>query len=232
MEFYSLPQAIRGIVFDIDRTLYTNEEYVESQVDTLVSRFAGEKGVSVSEAERRIHEYRDAYKKEHGTGQSLGNTFAALGVPMSQSVAWREEGIEPERYLEPDRHLQETLLRITSGKDGPVPLVALTNNPVLTGRRALRVLGVEDFFIDVVGLDTTMQSKPDTGGFSAAFDCLGCDVSTIVSVGDRYIIDVEPALKLGAGGILVGGVLEVYGLPDALTGRLAGQTRGGRGSAG
>jgi len=222
MEHYSLPERISGIVFDIDRTLYTNEEYVEHQVQVLYERFAKEKGVEVDEVVAQVDAYREQFARENeGRKQSLGNSFAALGVPMEQSVRWREQEMQPERYLSTDHELRETLKRLTGNNGSSVPLVALTNNPVLIGTRALRALGVESFFIDVVGLDSAMQSKPDLGGFKAAFARLDCPNSEILSVGDRYEIDIAPALELGAGGILVSGVREVYELPPLLTPRFA-----------
>ncbi len=41
-----------------------------------------------------------------------------------------------------------------------------------------------------------------------------------VSVGDRYGVDIEPALGLGMGGILVASITEVYGLPSYLESEL------------
>jgi phosphoglycolate phosphatase/putative hydrolase of the HAD superfamily len=219
MEYYSLPERISGIVFDIDRTLYTNEEYVEHQEQVLYARFAKEKGIEVDEARRQVDAYREQFARDHGgRKQSLGNSFAALGVPMEQSVLWREQEMQPERYLSTDKKLHEALERLTCAEPR-VPLVALTNNPVLIGRRALRALGVESLFVDVVGLDSAMQSKPDLGGFTAAFASLECPKSEIVSIGDRYEIDIAPALELGVGGVLVSGVSEVYELPPILTPR-------------
>ncbi|MFZ4617547.1 MAG: HAD hydrolase-like protein [Rectinemataceae bacterium] len=46
------------------------------------------------------------------------------------------------------------------------------------------------------------------------FSRLGLDASSCISIGDRMDVDIEPALALGAGGILVEGVLEVYKLAD------------------
>ncbi|MFP4550667.1 MAG: HAD family hydrolase [Spirochaetales bacterium] len=228
MEHYSIPERISGIVFDIDRTLYTNEAYVEHQVAVLYERFAKEKGLEIDAAIEQVDAYRARFAREHGgRKQSLGNSFAALGVPMEQSVAWREQEIQPERFLSTDETLQATLERLTGDSDPGVPLVALTNNPVSIGRRALAALGVASYFIDVVGLDTAMESKPDLGGFRAAFERLSCSVENIVSVGDRYEIDIAPALELGAGGILVEGVREVYDLPPLLVPHFAETPRRG-----
>ena len=43
---------------------------------------------------------------------------------------------------------------------------------------------------------------------------LGLAAPEIISVGDRYEVDIEPALVLGMGGILVDGVEDVYRLPS------------------
>lgn len=213
MQFHSLPDEIRGIAFDIDKTLYDNDHYARHQIDLLIERLAQHRGESVAEARRAVLQWQERYAAEHdGARQSLGNTFAALGVPIETSVAWREELIHPEHYLHADEHLRTALEQLSAH----VRLVAVTNNPVRVGRATLVALGVSSLFPHVVGLDSTHRSKPDPASFRRAAELLELEPRFVIAVGDRYEVDIEPALSLGMGGVLVDGVGDVYALPRAL----------------
>ncbi|MFW6289020.1 MAG: HAD family hydrolase [Spirochaetota bacterium] len=213
MQFYSLPSRIEGLAFDIDKTLYNNDYYAKNQIDLLIERFAQERSETIADARRAILRWQEDYAAANdGARQSLGNTFAALGVPIETSVAWREELIRPEHFLQPDEYLGRALEELAR----EYRIVAVTNNPVRVGRATLEALGVGRYFPHVVGLDSTLRSKPDPATFRHAAEVLRCQPEAAVSIGDRYEVDIVPALSVGMGGILVDGVHDVYSLPRAL----------------
>lgn len=213
MQFFSLPRDIQGLAFDIDKTLYDHDHYARRQVEVLIERLAHERGETLAETRHAILAWQKEYEAANdGARQSLGNTFAALGVPMETSVAWREELIHPKHFLDRDEYLQRAVEEL--GRE--YRLIAVTNNPVRVGRETLEALGVSRFFEHLVGLDSTFRSKPDPAAFRHAIELLGCEPSRAVSVGDRYEVDIAPALSLGMGGILVKGVNDVYSLPRVL----------------
>jgi FMN phosphatase YigB (HAD superfamily) len=208
-----LPERVRGVVFDIDGTLYDNREYAQYQVDVLIERLARERGEAVEDTRRTVEQWREEYAEAHGgTRQSIGNTFAGLGIPMEVSVRWREELIDPSIHLSLDTRLVQVMGLLSR----ELRLAALTNNPVAVGRRTLQVLGIEEFVPIVVGLDTTLRSKPDTTPFREVARALKLEPSCLVSVGDRYHVDIEPACRIGMGAILVDDVKDVYRLDRVL----------------
>jgi HAD superfamily hydrolase (TIGR01549 family) len=213
MRFFSLPRTIRGIAFDIDKTLYDNEYYARNQIDVLIERLSQERSETVADTRRAVLRWQEEFAAANdGAKQSLGNTFAALGIPIQTSVAWREELIHPEQFLSADEHLETALAEISRD----YRIVAVTNNPVRVGRATLESLGVGALFTHVVGMDSTLTSKPDPAHFRRAAELIGCEADAVVSVGDRYEVDIVPALSLGMGGVLVDGVNDVYSLPQAL----------------
>jgi phosphoglycolate phosphatase/putative hydrolase of the HAD superfamily len=144
----------------------------------------------------------------------MGNTFKVFGVGIKESIRWREELYEPERYLKPDPKLRETLALLAAS----YKLAVVTNNPVSIARRTLASLGVLDFFPVIIGLDTCKLSKPHRKIFRAAAKLCGIPAKSCVSIGDRYEIDISLPLEMGMGGILVDGVADVYGLPEYIVG--------------
>ena len=214
MEIYRLPHKLEAIIFDIDSTLYTHKEYALQQNDIQIRHFAKLEGMSHQDAVDLVQNTRQQWSRQNGgKSLSLGNTFALLGHPIGESIRWREELLEPAQFLAKDEKLASALHHLKSR----FKLACLTNNPVLVGRKTLAALGVEEFFPVVIGLDSCKVSKPHPAPFQLAWEKLGCRARHCLSVGDRYDIDLATPLELGMGGILVGGVEDVYQLLSLLT---------------
>jgi len=207
MKVYHLPVRIRGFIFDIDGTLYTNAEYVESQNTLLIQRLAEKRGLSYEEMYEEIEASRSAWAQTHGGEKlSLGNAMKAFGVTIAENIRWRNELFQPEKYLREDPVLRLTLGQLREFAS----LGVLTNNPTEIARRTLKALGVSDLFTGIVSLDTFEKSKPYEPSFRRAAQELGAPIPECVAVGDRYDIDIAIPLQLGMGGILVDGAEDVY----------------------
>ena len=221
MKVFYLPRDPAGLIFDIDSTLYKNEAYARSQVDGQIARFAKTSGISFEAAASKIEEARRACARPSAAGgegaqvaASLGNALAVLGVPIEESVRWREELIHPEQFLKRDEALIEALAALRKR----FSFCALTNNPASVGRRTLEALGVSHLFEHLIGLDDFMLSKPEKRLFVEAAARCGVAVERAVSIGDRFDVDIAAPLALGMGGILVDGPQDVCRLPDVLGG--------------
>ncbi len=212
MKVYRIPSDLRCVIFDIDSTLYTHPEYAHEQVDAQIRHFATLRGMEADEARALIAGERERHERETGSKISLGNAMTRFGVPIEESVRWRETLVEPARYLGRDERLRETLTRLARR----FALRSVTNNPVKTARKTLRALGVDDLFPHLVGLDTTGFSKPHEKPFLIAAESAQAAPSQCLSIGDRYDIDLALPLELGMGGILVDGVEDVYRLQAML----------------
>ena len=212
-KFYSVPKDLRAIIFDIDSTLYTNAAYAFEQVECQVRRFASLRGITNEVARKMVSDYRKKYARETGGKKvSLSNTLLQFGITIEQSVQWRRELIEPADFLGRDEKLRETLLALGAR----FKLLCVTNNPILPARKTLQALGVDDLIEVLVGLDSCNLSKPAKEPFELAAREAGVASANIVSVGDRYDLDIAPALELGMGGVLVRGVSDVCKLPELL----------------
>ena len=219
MKIYKIPADLKAFIFDIDSTLYTNPAYAFEQVDCQVRQFAKERGITADEARKMVADYRKQFAAEHnGSKVSLGNTLLAFGVPISQSVQWRRELLEPSDFLGRDNKLIETLAILQE----KYQLICVTNNPVLPARKTLDAIGVSDFFPQIVGLDTCLKSKPAIEPFQTAVEWLSksskeeIKAENCLAVGDRYDMDIALPLKMGMGGILISGVEEVYQIPKSM----------------
>jgi len=200
---------VAALVFDMDGTLYENLDYYRFQESSQVERLAGFLGISPSEAAERLGAAREARRAAALPATSMANHFLTLGVDMPSIIRWREEALDPRQWLTADSRLDAALALLAQR----FRLALLTNNPRSVGRASLQALGVAARFEQVIGLDDTGKSKPSAEPFIAACRGLGLPFSSCVSIGDRQDVDIEPALALGMGGILVRGARDVYELP-------------------
>lgn len=204
------PSRTKALVLDFDSTLYTDPAYAAFQNEVLIERLARERAEPLASTKALLSRRR-AEREAAGMGStSLGNLFLELGIDIETSVRWREELIDPARWLARDPRLDTALASLAAR----FALALVTNNPASVGRKGLAALGVEGHFSCIVGLDDTGRSKPDPAPFLLAASRLGQALPACVSVGDRYDVDLAPALALGMGAILVDGVGDVLGLPD------------------
>lgn len=209
MKIFKLPSKITTIIFDIDSTLYTNDDYAFEQIDCQIREYAKCQGISVEAARKRIEEYKENYSLEHeGKQISLGNTFVALGIPLEQSIEWRKNLLEPSKYLKKDEKLINELEYLHK----KYKLICVTNNPVLPARKTLQAIGISDYFEHIVGLDTCHKSKPAVEPFMKACELCKSTPRECLAIGDRFDMDVRLPLELGMGGILISEVEEIYKL--------------------
>jgi len=214
MKIFALPdEKKKAILFDMDNTLYTNEEYARTQIELPIARLAKLRGKTFEQMNDEIAEYKRKWASIHiGQSVSLGNVFLSFGISIEENIRWREELCRPEDYLAKDERLRAALLELASR----FTLAVVTNNPVSVAVRTLSILGVSDILQKIVGLDTCCLSKPDREILLKAAELCGVSVQQCISVGDRFDIDIALPLELGMGGILVDGVEDVYQLPGIL----------------
>ncbi len=212
MKVFRLPGQISALIFDLDNTLYTNAAYTDFQARILEERLAGFLGTDLAGARAELARLKAERAAVGLPPTSMANLSAAFGVDIATSARWREEGIRPAEWLRPDPELALALSSLAAR----FPLALVTNNPCSVGTASLDALGIRDCFTVVVGLDDTLKSKPDPAPFMLAAARLGTQYADLVSVGDRYDVDLAPALALGMGAILIEKVSEVYSLPETL----------------
>jgi phosphoglycolate phosphatase/putative hydrolase of the HAD superfamily len=213
MKVFRLPVQCKAVLFDMDCTLYSNPEYGQLQIDLLIEKLAQLQGKTFDEMNNEITLFKKKWAQEHDGQQiSIGNTFTHFGISIRKNAQWRKELYHPEQYLVADQRLRSVLEQLES----KYTLAVVTNNPVSIAVKTLSVLGVEDLFHEIVGLDTCGVSKPSEEMFMRAAILCGTVPESCVSVGDRYDIDIALPLELGMGGILVDGVEDVYNLPEVL----------------
>jgi FMN phosphatase YigB (HAD superfamily) len=197
VKLYRWPERAEALLFDIDGTLYSDKAYGDWQIESQIICFAEYSGLGLEAARKLVEENSFVQGKKI----SLGNALMRLGVSIEKSVEWRKEKLDPFVYLRRNPELQELFGFL--GKK--FALGALTNNPRSVGLKTLDALGLGDCFSFVVGLDDGMESKPSRKALQIVQGNFRMNFDRIVSIGDRYDVDLALPLELGMGALLVDG---------------------------
>lgn len=215
MKVYRWPQKAAALVFDIDLTLYRNQKFYEDQRRSQLEALADLWQKDYAELEDEITRFQKKWAENHqGEILSLANTLRLqYGLTIKDSVGLREKVIIPEDYLGKDKKLMLSLKKLKE----EYRLIALTNNPLRIGERILKCLGIESFFEEVFGLDSTLKSKPAPEPFEKVINYLNLPPEQVVSIGDRYHVDLMYPLEAGWGGaLLVENMDDLYYLKERL----------------
>jgi len=211
--FLRAPLNRRGVLaFDLDGTLYDNPSYIRFQEESQIKRLADFLCLSYDDALAHVRQIKRRRKDNGVQPTSLANIFKGLGVPFDQIVDWRINEFHPSDWLPFDALLLEALSSLRASYS----LGIITNNPHVVAEESLKALGVLELFTIIVALDDTHASKPEPAPFRTFVGLAKTEPQNCFVVGDRYSIDIEPALAEGMNGILVGSVKDIYLLPRIL----------------
>ena len=186
-------EGIKTVLFDVDNTLYDAECGVEHEMGRRIDRFVSDYlGVTEEESRRLRGEYIPVY----GTTLRWLQEFHGL-----EDSALYMEAIHPENlkdFIGKNRQLRMMLQSLSQ------ELAVFTNGPEFHARRVLRVLGVEDIFMNFFALEHLgSQGKPYRSAYEAVMNKMGLRAEETLFLDDREV-NLDTFYQMGGHGILVG----------------------------
>ena len=195
---------MRGIVFDIDDTLYTRQDMIVRAAEIVL-------GVTVPDPREFIRIY---YEKSEFNMSGLESgkittreingwryieTFKVLGLPYSpdSGVLAADAYLELQSHMELSADLIDLLDRLAGEED--IRMAILTAGESKHQRNKVIMLGLDKWFNDedIIVTGETGYTKPDITLFRMMEEKLGLDPSSIWMIGDSYKHDIEGALNAG-----------------------------------
>lgn len=183
--------GIRVIGFDLDQTLYAKSPEIDTAIQKyLYEQIALHKKCSVEDAQKLF--------TTHYPQLSGSKTLALLGIPnASELVQEALEKADLTPFLNPNPPLND-LLRELKQKYGSLSLLTGSNTINLTQK--LQKLQIPLEWFDLV-VDGTTPKRDGTAYKDWLYAFQSKDPSlkpeNFLYIGDRYVSDVEPVLKLG-----------------------------------
>jgi putative hydrolase of the HAD superfamily len=209
----SLPaQRIRGIVFDLDGTLYVAPDFAAAIQEAAAGYLAGIKGIAPAQASRLIETTRSLLTEETGCVPTLSAVCTGLGGNVRDLHAFFEGCLNPEAYLIRDERVVALLERLARR----MPLYLFTNNNrTLTGR-IIAHLGLNGLFRRIYVIDDSWKGKPDEGLLDSILADAGLMPAEALFVGDRYDVDLRLPEQRGCPVYLSQSVEQLLRLEDIL----------------
>ena len=185
--------GIRGVVFDLDGTLYVNESFVAEIQNAAVGYIAILKGIEISEAAQLMASTRQQLCKKLGTDQTLSAVCTELGGTVQQLHRHFQETLQPEAFLARDDRVVDLLQRLSQRYS----LFIYTNNNRLLTERIVSLLGFDEMFSRIFTIDDSWQGKPDQQMLVRLLDQIALKPGEVLFVGDRYDVDLQLPEQLG-----------------------------------
>ncbi len=176
-------QDHRLIAFDLDGTLIDSRRDLADSANELIESRGG-----------RPHS-EDAIGRMVGEGARVlvERALTAAGLPVTPDALPRFLEIYDRRLLIHTVPYAGMLDVVRYAKQH-ARLAVLTNKPRRPSEQILEVLGLRDFFDDIVGGDGPLPRKPDPAALRALMDVAGTSPDTTLMVGDS-LIDFETAQR-------------------------------------
>lgn len=205
---------IRGIIFDLDGTLYVCEAFADTIQDAAVSYIAGLLGIRQSQACQLMADTRQRLAQENGTLPTLSAVCSELGGDIKELHRCFTDLLQPEEFLQPDQRVTALLRRLAER----FSLYVYTNNNRALTTRILTHLGLEDLFQGIFAIDDAWLGKPDERALEAVLAKTGLAPAEALFVGDRYDVDLRVPEQFGCPIYLSRKVEQLLRLEELLAG--------------
>jgi putative hydrolase of the HAD superfamily len=180
-------RGIRGVIFDLDGTLYVSSDFADTIQDTACSYIGSLKGIATDQACSLLATTRSLLKEETDGVPTLSAVCTKLGGNVRDLHAIFSACLRPEAYLIRDERVVALLERLSQR----IPLYLFTNNNRELTARIIAILGLNGLFRHIYTIDDTWHGKPDEGLLERILTEAGLTPSEALFVGDRYDVDLR-----------------------------------------
>ena len=180
---------VQVLIWDFDGTLY--KPNAELFHDVRESEYHAIMEHTGWDREKAIEEFHKFHKV---TIQSATAVVAKLcSIPIAAAAVESEKYFDRRNYIHRDPRLIDVFERLKHYRH-----FILANGVIAKHKETLRVLGIPvDTFEEFVTAETVGVTKPNQEGFVYIMKKTGLPPNVHLMIGDRELVDVAPAKKLG-----------------------------------
>lgn len=204
-------RSIRGVIFDIDGTLYRQAPVRRRMALRLAARYwrAPRAGATTVRVLAAYREAQEVLRSRPSVGDiaraQIDLASERTGVPAERVGALVDEWMNTKPLdLVASNARPGLVTTLDALRDRGVRLGVVSDYPA---NAKLEALGIADRFDTVISADDprVQAFKPDPKGITVALQDLGLDSSEAIYVGDRIDVDAQAATAAGVSWALIGG---------------------------
>lgn len=195
---------LSAAIFDLDGTLYVTDEIDDQNAYAAASAIAEHKGIPIVDAQFLLQESRR--NPTNNEAYSISQTLSNMGIPQYIIASKQLKLIRPEGLIATDRELVELLHSLRAS----IKIAVFTNTHKEIAIRILHCLGlaIADFDLIYAGTDLA-NPKPDSVELNKCLYKLKALPESSIMIGDRWDVDIQPAIDIGMQYLLVQNVNEL-----------------------
>ncbi len=182
------------IIFDIDGTLYRNDEYEKNLHKEIVELLAEKLSCSPEEVRVKLR----ALRKETA---SISWCLIKLGINLKKFYEELAKRVNPSKYIRETKDVKVLLRKL---KEAGFRLAVHTNSGRALALKVLEALGIDPLTFDVMVTSDDTEPKPSRDGYLKVLELADVTAEEAVYVGDRYDVDLKTAKELGIKTVIVG----------------------------
>ncbi len=191
------------IIIDFDGTLYDIDDILKDVYKMQINFFSKERGISKEETASIFYQ-NGIFPYKSVKAKSATEFFLKSGLNVEKWRAYREFNYHPNMIKKEHAVHKEVLLDLAKSYRVVLLSTNTYNNILIT----LKWLDIDiDIFYDIF----CVTKHPGEGSFNKKdvireiLNQYDLNAGEVLSIGDRYAIDIKPLIDLGGDGILVSG---------------------------
>jgi putative hydrolase of the HAD superfamily len=205
---------LNALLFDLDGTLYVNND-LGHEIHMSGCRYIAEvRGVTPSEAGALIRETMSRLSEEKGIESTLSHACMELGGDLRELHRRFAREISPEGFLSPD----DRVVGLLGSLGTRFELFIYTNNNISLSQRIMELIGVAGLFRRVFSIEDYWRPKPDRAALTGIYGAIGRKPAECMFIGDRYDVDLRLPAEMGSTVFLCTNVGDMFSLNKLLYG--------------
>ena len=204
--------GIKGVLIDIDNTLYpyevTHQKAIKTCYDTFAKDFISQ--LSFDDFNMQYRQKRNEVIKRlepQGTCRSRMFAFQALfeemNLPQAFNAALDFENLYWDTFIESMKLCEDALLFLKRCQEREIRICAISDMQARFQVRKLQSLGVDHLIDFLVTSEEVGSEKPASIIFQIAFKKLDLKLDTLLMIGDNEEKDIKAAESIGIRGIKI-----------------------------
>lgn len=208
-----MQNEMKALVFDLDGTLYVNND-LGMKISSVACRYLADmKGVTHDEADALIRQTKENLSRSSGFDSTLSHAIMALGGDLRALHNRFAEEIRPQSFLSRDRRVVDLLQTLSENFE----LYLYTNNNRRLSTAIMDLIGVSGLFRRVFTIEDFWRPKPDRDSLETILNVIDRKPGECLFIGDRYDIDLRLPATMGCAVFLVNSVVELLSLAKLLS---------------